>query len=99
MQKRIDILGRHLSFAAVITVATFLLYFLAPLDSHQEAIVRTICIWGLLSLMIILAEEKQPLTDARHTLSVVIIVVVVVQMIIVLCVEPLLHHIFVSEYR
>ena len=91
MLNQIDILGRNLPITVAITLATALLSLLAPLSSHQDAIVITVCLWGLLSWMIILGEKKQPLTDARHTLSLLIIGMVLFQLVIVLLLTPLLH--------
>lgn len=94
MQKKVDILAKSLPLAVVVALTSGFLVFFTPLNGILEIIVDTLCIWGTTSWLIILAEDKKYLTDARHTLSLVIIAVVGVQVMIVLCVKPLLYYIF-----
>lgn len=88
MQKKIDVLSRNLLLAVVAMFASFPLVYLTPNDSVQ-AIGSVLCIWGSTSCSIILAEDKQPLIDARHTLSLIIIALVVFMVVISLSVELL----------
>ena len=88
MRRRIDILSRNLLLAVVATFASFPLVYLTPNDSVQ-AIGSILCIWGSTSCIIISAEDKQPLIDTRHTLSVIIIALVVFMAVISLSVELL----------